>query len=95
MPNRTYAIVRARGAPVEMMAMDERGRITSSAFAGVRIGDLMRTAARQGWLAYRRRDDGWYSAEWWPERKTITLCGPCPLPRATTPALGDDIAEAA
>ncbi len=80
---RTYAIYRALGSRPEMFAIDHRGRIKSGAFSGVTIGDLLRTAARQGWLAYRHRPDGWYSAEWCSERKTIALCGPCELPGAS------------
>ena len=94
-PNRTFAIVRARHAPAEAVIIDRLGRITKGAFTGVRIGDLLRTAAKQGWFAYRRRPDGWYAAEWWPERKTITLCGPCALPQVSATAIGDDIAKAA
>ena len=84
---RTYAIVRGPAAKIEMLAIDRLGRITCGPFFGVRIGDLMQTAAKQGWLAWRRRADCWNAAEWCPERKTIALCGPCAGPRPARSAL--------
>jgi hypothetical protein len=58
------------------MPVGRRGKITGGPFAGLSIGEMLGSAAREGWLAYKRRPDGWYSAEWWPERKSIALCGP-------------------
>ena len=84
---RTYAIGRGPAAKIEMLTIDRLGRITTGPFSGVRIGDLMQTAAKQGWLAWRRRADGWYAAEWCPERKTIALCGQCASPRSARSAL--------
>ncbi len=56
---RVYALYRGPGSPAEMLTINERGTVTKGTFAGVRIGDLLRTAASQGWLAYRHRPDGW------------------------------------
>ena len=84
---RTYAIGRGPAAKIEMLAIDRLGRITTGSFSGIRIGDLMQTAAKQGWLAWRCRADGWYAAEWCPERKTIGLCGQCASPRSARSAL--------
>ena len=69
------------------MTINRLGRIATSSFSGVPIDDLMQTAAKQGWLAWRRRADGWYAAEWCPKRKAIALCGPCASPRSARSAL--------
>ena len=45
------------------------------------------SAHGKGWLLYRHRADGWYSAEWWLERKTVALCGPCKLPSGASVAV--------
>jgi hypothetical protein len=61
---RTYALYRGPGLKPEVLTIDRLGRITKGAYSGVRIVELLKTAADRGWLAYRRRADGWYSAEW-------------------------------
>ena len=61
----------------------------SGPFKGRNPSDIAQVAHGKGWLLYRRREDGWYSAEWWPERKVVALCGPCRLPHE------DSVAEAA
>ena len=52
--------------------------MTDGPFKGRRTRDVLKTATERGWLAYRKREDGWYSAEWADKR--IALCGPCNLP---------------
>ena len=65
-----------------MLAVNDRGVIAGGSLAGSTIRAVLETAAREGWLAYRVRPDGWYSAAWWPERKCIALCGPVQPPKA-------------
>jgi hypothetical protein len=77
---RCYVLLRGPGAAPDVLALDKSGRVEWGAFVGRTIVELIKTAADKGWLAWRRRDDGWYATEWCPEHKTITLCGPIPLP---------------
>jgi hypothetical protein len=71
--DRVYALYRGRLDQAETLIVGDRGIVTGGYLAGRTIGDVLRTAAREGWLAYRRRPDGWYSAEWADGR--IALCG--------------------
>jgi hypothetical protein len=48
---RTYAIGRGPAAKIEMLTIDRLSRITTGPFSRLHIGDLMQTAAKQGWLA--------------------------------------------
>ena len=77
---RTYALFRCLGPP-EILTINARGLVVSGQLARLRLVDLLKTATDKGWLAYRRRPDGWYAAERNPERKTIALSGPHPLPQ--------------
>ena len=65
---RVYALCRGRIDQAEMLAVNDRGVIAGGSLAGSTIRAVLETAAREGWLAYRVRPDGWYSAEWWPSR---------------------------
>jgi hypothetical protein len=71
---RVYALYRGRLDQVDMLSVNRLGLITSGVFAGLSLREVLQTAAREGWLAYRRRPDGWYSAEFADGH--IALCGP-------------------
>jgi hypothetical protein len=71
---RVYRLYRGRLDRAEDMVVGRFGVIASGSLQGIRIRDMLQAAAREGWLAYRRRPDGWYSAEWADGR--IALCGP-------------------
>ena len=83
----SYALYRGSLDRAAIMAVNRAGEITSGPFAGRTLRDMLRTAAREGWLAYKRLPVGWFAAEWWPERRSIALCGPLGLPliERTTP----------
>jgi hypothetical protein len=83
----SYVLYRGRLDRPEVLPVTRVGEIPSGPFAGRSIRDILRTAAREGWVAFKRRPDGWHSAEWWPERRSIALCGPLGLPliERTTP----------
>jgi hypothetical protein len=70
-----------------LMAVSRAGQIAGGPFVGRTFQDMLRTASREGWLAYKRLPVGWFAAEWWPERRSIALCGPLGLPliERTTP----------
>ena len=72
----SYALCRGRRDQPEVLTANRAGAIADGPFEGSTIGDMLRTADREGWLAYKLRPDGWYSAEWYPERKSIALYGP-------------------
>jgi hypothetical protein len=76
----SYVLCRGRLDRPEVLPVTRAGTVTSGPFAGRAIHDMLRTAARQGWSVYKLRANGWHSAEWWPERRSIALCGPLALP---------------
>jgi hypothetical protein len=76
----SYVLYRGSLDRPAVMAVTRSGQIASGPFAGRTIRDMLQTGVREGWLAYKLRPDGWYSAEWWPERRSIVLCGPLGLP---------------
>jgi|KBSMisStaDraftv2_1062788.scaffolds.fasta_scaffold1018046_2 hypothetical protein len=79
---RVYMLYRGTLGLADRVVVGEHGLVTDGPYKGRRIRELLISAYEHGWLAYRHRPDGWYSAEWWPERKTVALCGPCQLPQA-------------
>jgi hypothetical protein len=83
----SYVLYRGQLDRPEVLPVTRAGEITGGPFAGCTIGEMLRTAAREGWLACKFRPNGWYSAEWRPERRSIALCGPLGLPliERTTP----------
>jgi hypothetical protein len=68
------ALYRGRLDRADMLVVDRYGQIVSGYLTGRTLREVLQTAAREGWLAYRHRPDGWYSAEWADGR--IALCGP-------------------
>jgi hypothetical protein len=72
----SYALYRGRLDRPEALPVTRDGEITGGPFAGRTIRDMLQTAAREGWLAYKRMPGGWFAAELWPERRSIALCGP-------------------
>ena len=72
----SFVLYRGRLDRPEVLPVTRAGEITGGPFAGRTIGEMLRTAAREGWLTYKRLPTGWFAAEWWPERKSIALCGP-------------------
>jgi hypothetical protein len=82
---RVYCLYRGRLDRLEEFGVDRYGGIASGVYAGCRLRDILQTATREGWLAYRRRLDGWYSAEWADGR--IVLCGPVKSLPGTAQAL--------
>jgi hypothetical protein len=82
-----YVLYRGNLDTPVLMAVSRAGQIAGGPFVGRTIQDMLRTASREGWLAYKRLPVGWFAAEWWPERRSIALCGPLGLPliERTTP----------
>jgi hypothetical protein len=77
-----YVLYRGRLDRPEVLPVTRTGEITGGPFAGRTIGEMLRTAAREGWLVFKRMPGSWFAAEWWPERKSIALCGPLGAPPA-------------
>ena len=71
---RVYRLYRGRLDRFDDLTVGEDGRIVSGYLRGAKLREILQTAAREGWLAYRHRPDGWYTAEWANGR--IALCGP-------------------
>jgi hypothetical protein len=85
---RLYRLYRGRLDRFDEFIVGDHGAIVSGYLCGRTLREVMQTAAREGWLAYRRRPDGWYSAEWADGR--IALCGPRQLVKVPNPSFEAD-----